>query len=285
MKSTFSLATLAAAVLLPLGAAAAEPAGNVFFALSNGTRGLADPTPDRQVGLLKELGYEGISCSGPECTPEMFAALRRHGLKMSTVYLGLNLDGDRPALDRALAEVLPQLDGSDTILWLYIRSSKLKPSDAAGDARAVELVREVAGQAAARRLRVALYPHLGFWLERVEDAVRIAKKSQRQNVGVTFNLCHWLIKDGPDGAAERLKLAGPYLMVVTINGIDRDVTVKNRKGWIMTLDQGTFDVAGFLSQVRQVGFAGPIGLQCYAIEGDPRENLRRSMAAWRRMQP
>ena len=56
--------------------------------------------------------------------------------------------------------------------------------------RAEEIVREVAAMAEEAGLRVALYPHHGFWVERVEDAVRIAKKVNSKNLGVTFNLCH-----------------------------------------------------------------------------------------------
>ena len=32
-----------------------------------------------------------------------------------------------------------------------------------------------------------------------------------------------------------------------------------------------------------VGYAGPIGLQCYGLGGDARDHLARSMAAWRKM--
>lgn len=283
MKFPSSLAALALASSLLVGLAAAGRPSNAFFALSNGTKDAGHTTPESQVAMLKELGYQGISCSGAETTPEMFAALDRYGLKMFTVYLGLSLDGDKPPVDPALAQVLPLLKGRDTILWLYIRSTKLKPSDPAGDARAVQLIRQVADQAAAQELRVALYPHVWFWLERVEDAVRLAQKADRKNVGATFNLCHWLIKDGPEGARQRLQRARPYLMVVTINGTSWDVTVKNREGWIQTLDRGTFDVGSFMQTLREVGFSGPVGLQSWSIKGDARDNLSRSMAAWRKM--
>ena len=35
----------------------------------------------------------------------------------------------------------------------------------------------------------------------------------------------------------------------------------------------------------RAGYHGPIGLQCYNVPGDRRENLRRSIEAWRRMRP
>ncbi len=36
-----------------------------------------------------------------------------------------------------------------------------------------------------------------------------------------------------------------------------------------------------LVALRRAGYRGPIGLQCYSIKGDPKENLGKSMRAWR----
>jgi sugar phosphate isomerase/epimerase len=149
----------------------------------------------------------------------------------------------------------------------------------------VAAVREVADLAAQQGLAVSLYPHVGSLTERVSDAVRIADKAGRANVGVTFNLCHWLRTDGPDSMERTLKLALPRLSLVTINGADRD-----GKDWvrlIQPLDSGTFDVAAFLGALHGLGYRGPIGLQGYAVainaKIEPGENLTRSMAAWKKL--
>jgi sugar phosphate isomerase/epimerase len=148
---------------------------------------------------------------------------------------------------------------------------------------AVAAVREVADAAARYGLSVSLYPHFGNLIERVDDAVRIAEKTGRQNVGVTFNLCHWLRTDGPDSMACVLKLAMPRLSLVTINGADR-----NGKDWgqlIQPLDRGDFDIGALLAELKRLGYRGPIGLQGYDVANhlgiEPGENLRRSMSAWR----
>jgi sugar phosphate isomerase/epimerase len=70
---------------------------------------------------------------------------------------------------------------------------------------------------------------------------------------------------------------------VSINGAD---TFDNQPGWkryIQPLDKGDFDTAAFLRTLRELGYTGPIGLQCYGITGDAREHLALSMDAWRRM--
>jgi len=48
---------------------------------------------------------------------------------------------------------------------------------------------------------------------------------------------------------------------------------------IRPLGEGNYDVAGFLKVLRQIGYAGPIGLQCYNLKGNPAENLKRSITA------
>jgi hypothetical protein len=48
-----------------------------------------------------------------------------------------------------------------------------------------------------------------------------------------------------------------------------------------TLDRGSYDVYGFLKPFIEAGYNGPIGLQCVGVRGDARDNLQRSMNAWR----
>ena len=75
----------------------------------------------------------------------------------------------------------------------------------------------------------------------------------------------------------------PRLRAVSINGADeRD----EKPGWnryIQPLDAGNFDIATFLKTLRELGFNGPVGLQCFGIGGDTREHLARSMDAWRKL--
>jgi sugar phosphate isomerase/epimerase len=47
-------------------------------------------------------------------------------------------------------------------------------------------------------LQVAIYPHLNFYVERTDHAVWIAKKANKNNLGLTFNLCHWLATTNMD---------------------------------------------------------------------------------------
>ncbi len=253
---------------------------NPLFAMDYGIQDEKHKTARAQVEALDELGYAGISVGlgrGP-ALPEMLAELDRRELRLFTVYTGVNIDPGEPPYDDKLIEAINAMEGRNVMLWLFGLSKQHKPSSPAGDERAVEIIRKLAKVAAQHKVRIALYPHNNFWLERVEDAVRIARKVNRPNVGVTFNLCHWL-KVNPEVSAESLvKLAGDRLFAVSVNGAD--VGGSDWKTLIQLLDQGTFDVKGFLKTLGRAGYTGPIGLQTYGIGGDAYDNLKRSMTAW-----
>ena len=75
----------------------------------------------------------------------------------------------------------------------------------------------------------------------------------------------------------------PRLWAVSINGADE---FDDKAGWdryIQPLDKGSFDVGKFLKTLKELGYKGPIGLQCYGIGGDTREHLARSMEAWKKL--
>ena len=259
-----------------------EPAGpNPFFAMDTATKDDKHKTAKEQVEMVKELGYAGIGCTAGEGVGEMLEELDKNGLRLFAVYLGANIDADQQKYGPELKEAIEVLKGRNSILWLFVQSKKLKPSSLEGDARAVQVIREIADMAAKSGVRVALYPHTGFWVERVEDAIRVAKKVDRKNVGVTFNLCHWLRVDDEENMKSLIKSAMPYLFVVSINGADSGG--KDWKQLIQTLDRGSFNILRFLKVLKKSGYTGPIGLQGYGIGGDAYENLKRSMSAWRKL--
>ena len=267
-----------------LGAAAAPPAlTNPFFAMDTGTRDATHRTPAEQVALVKELGFAGVGpiYHGPEDLQQWFAALDQQGLKMYALYLNLNLDAGAEALSPQLKEAITVLKGRETFAWLFVTSKQFKPSTTNGDEVAVTALRAVADFAAVHGVRIALYPHTGQYAQRVEDCVRLIGKAERKNLGVTFNLCHWLKVDGQDLAAT-LKCAAPYLQVVTLNGADAGG--KDWKTLIQPLDGGTYDVAPLLRQLKALGFQGPIGLQHFGIHGSVAENLKHSMDGWKKLQ-
>ena len=250
--------------------------------MDTGTRDASHQTAEAQVAMVKDLGFDGIgpSYSTSEALRDMLAAVDRRHSKLVALYVRLDLDAVVP-LSAEIRDSIHQLRGRDAILWLHVTSATYQPSDPAGDVQAATILREVAALAEPAGLRIALYPHSGMWIERVEDALRVARLVDRKNLGVTFNLCHWLMVDGTHLDA-RLTEALPQLFVVTLNGADAGA--KDWEKLIQPLDSGTFDVAPLLAKLKALGFTGPVGLQHYGIQGDAQTNLQRSMEAWQRLQ-
>jgi sugar phosphate isomerase/epimerase len=257
---------------------------NPFFAMDNIARGGPDVAP----AMLSELGYDGFGGRVPDET--MLPAMSARGLKFFNGYHMLDLDPAKPAPAEQLRAWLVAMRGKDTVLWLAInkvtRPDKkfYAPSALEADDYVLSQIRAIADIAKANGVRLALYPHTGCWLARVDDALRLAEKLNRPDIGMTFNLCHWLKVEGADrDPVPVLRAALPRLMFVSISGADTGDT--RTMGWdrlIQPLGAGTYDLGAFVRTLRTVGYTGPVGFQGYNIKGEPRDVLARSIAAWQK---
>ncbi len=257
---------------------------NSFFAYCVGIGvepSLASPAAQKELApLLAETGFDGMALPTLNEAEAQIAELEKHKQKLFAVYAPLNVDAGDRGYDPRLKELIPKLAGHGTVVWLFVTSRSHKPSTTGGDDRAVALLRQVSDLAQPYGVQISLYPHRSCYAQRMEDVVRLAKKTDRKNVGVTFTFCHFLALDDAKNLDHVLELARPYLNMAVINGTDgydaKDVSV-----WIKTLDQGSFDVSRVLVALRKIDYRGPIGIICYGIHGDRREILARSMKGWK----
>lgn len=260
------------------GAARAAPAP-AFFAFDNGV-GRGVWTPAQQAATLRELGFDGISYNytNPGDLKIWLAELARRELTLYALFFGVALRGDAP-LPSGLVEAVQLLRGTRTALWMFF-PDKSPPNGY--EATAVARVREVADLAAEAGLRVVLYPHVDCVPATAEEAWTLVERAERSNVGLTVNLSHELAAGNGVRLAEIVRRVAPRLELVSINGAtDRPGPLW--KNYIKVLGEGDYDVAALLRTLRDVGYAGPVGLQQYAVEGDRRKNLEASMRAWRAM--
>ncbi len=264
---------LAATLLLPGAAPAAE---RPLFAFDNGLPDV--PGLEQKAALLKQLGYAGIGWR-PGRTAEMLAALDRHGLKMFATYVVLNATATDCPLPAATVAEIDALAGRDTIVWLGIAGTST-------DAVVVPAIRRVADAAARNRLQVAIYPHVGFHSDTVAAALRLATLADRPNVGVSFNLCHFLKQQDEAELEATLRAAAPRLLLASLNGADAgDTRAMDWNRLIQPLGAGSFDAARLLKLFDEIGYQGPVGLQCYQLKPPARDHLGASITAWRTLQP
>ena len=283
MRSLLFSPLLAALAIASGGLAQAD--SNPFFVFDNGLRGENLSTIDAQLDLVKEIGFDGLSwrTDAPARVKQVLDGSQQRGLKLFVVYANLDLKDGKLVYDPRLNEIITLCKGTDTIIWPNLTSKQFKPSAPAGDDIAVAGLRDLAARCELNGVRIAVYPHVNMWVHRVEDAIRVVKKVDRKNVGVTFNLCHALL----DGAEARIPAlieeAAPYLMIATINGADSGAAKTEMPRLIQPLDQGSYKVGIVLQKLAAAGFKGPVGLQCYNIKGDPKTLLTGSMNAWRKL--
>ncbi len=234
-----------------------------------------------QAAMLKELGYEGVGHIWLDKVDERLQTLDEAGLKLFQITMQVDLTAGKPAYDAKFKDVLGLVKGRKVQFCLLTNGAK--PSDESADPRGVEILREMSELARDSGSQLLLYPHVGCWVERIQDSARVAAKVDRPNVGAMFNLCHWLRVDKQRDYRPLLKEAMPRLWAISINGADE---YDQKPGWeryIQPLDKGSFDVGKLLKTLKELGYKGPIGLQCYGIGGDTREHLARSMQAWRKL--
>lgn len=266
----------------------AQKITNDFFTLHNIIRGDSTyNTPDKQVELIKKTGFDGIEINQVENFEGMKAALDKYQLKGSYFYVKLNLEA--PYFDSRLEKYITQLKGSKTIVAPFIisDSKKYKPSSHEADTLVIRLVKQIADWAKKSGLDIAIYPHFGFYVERTDHALALVKSINRKNVGLTFNLCHWLattsIAERPT-LKSQLKELRPYLKMITICGANNVVTQQKNvwEDYILPLGTGSFDTFGLVKYVvKNLKLKVPIGVQCYNIKGNKPKLVENTMLVWK----
>ena len=231
-------------------------------------------TYDKKVKLIKETGFNGIEIFELDQFNKKYTSIQQHNFKGSFLYAKLDLDQE--AIDPRLFDAIRQLKGSGTIICPYI--IKKNPSSPGPnketDRIAVKLLRELAELADWSGLQVAIYPHIYFYVEKIGHAMQIAKKVNRKNLGLTFNLCHWLATTNESERKELkndIKKLSPYLKMMSINGANNVFSKKPNiwEDYILPLDEGSFEVKELVRYVAvDLGLAIPIGIQCFNLKGD-----------------
>src|SRR5262245_9313248 len=167
----------------------------LFLAVLASTNGLAAPAPPtkpseraaffpfcidwhdsqkrnfvQQAQMLKELGYDGVGHIWLDKLAERIQSLDAAGLKLYQITISIDIAPGKQAYDPQLKEALSLVKGRDVQFALLMNG--MKPSDTAGDERAVQIIREISDLGKGSGAEFLLYPHTDFWMEQIEDCVR-----------------------------------------------------------------------------------------------------------------
>ena len=232
-------------------------------------------TPEQQAGTLQEFGYSGIgyNYTNLEELKKRIAAFDVAGLKIYSLYIGSNVGNINP-LPAEIEDVMKLIQNRGIVIWLNMYGPK-DAKKGSLDKEAVEIINKVSKMSRKYKVQVALYGHKNLYIETAEDGQRLLEKAKVKNVKNSFNLCHELMYGNENRLKEIITKCAKDLILVSINGAD----VKNKQ-YIQRLDQGDFDMAGLIKTLKDVGYKGPVGLQCFNVPGDQKENLRINMVKW-----
>ena len=245
---------------------------------------------DARCEMLAELGYDGTYLTLFNDTDwgnlsKLTTVKERYGLEVAGVYAGFDIAGDESHEgNRRILDMVETLEGCASVELSMISSdASLKPSDPQGDKRAVSWLQKLLRVAERRNISISLYHHMFFWMERIEDAVRLCRRLDHPCLGMVFCGYHWFVVDGRN-LRQRLEEAAPFLRSANLCGCTMlDAPVGGLPASVQLLHEGALDNFAMLAMLKKVGYDGMIGLQGYSVGGDAYNKLERSIDAFRSM--
>ncbi|MCC5939308.1 MAG: sugar phosphate isomerase/epimerase [Lunatimonas sp.] len=260
---------------------------NPLYAFNNCMRTMLDcpeGTPE-QVEAIAALGYGGFGGHESVDLVSLKRELDAREMGLPEIYVGIYLREGKVVLPDNWKAMLDLFKGTETLLALHVHADDNASPDAAVDRIFVEKFRELAQQAEEYQVQLAVYPHHAFYCETTAHAADLVKLVGHPRFGMTLNLCHLLKVEGSAGWEQKVEGLIPYLKMVSIHGADAGDT--QAMGWdqlIQPLGEGSFDTFRFVQHLKDTGYEGIFGLQCFGIQQDCSEALRKSMEAWRSFQ-
>ncbi len=258
---------------------------NAGYYTNNGVYSL-----DTQFEMSKEIGFDGVflvlwSNQAYDELENLSELSEKHGMEVSSVYAvpELALGLGHPKNERIL-QMLETLEGCSTVtLAIQTLVPGLRPSDPSGDEVAIVWLKKALAIAERRNITLVLYPHLSFWVETHQDAVRLCQQINHPNLGIHFAGFHWYAVGGYD-LDSTLEMIAPYLKQASLAGSRKDPNGFGGIATIEPLDGGELDNFVILGKLKKVGFDGEIGFVNYDWGGDLYSKLDRSLKVFREME-
>lgn len=240
---------------------------------------------ETRCAMLADLGYDATNLtlwSEPAWAdlPNLWQVAERHGLSVASIYLtvDLSLPLEHPESRRAL-DAISSAGETPTEITLHYSGAEHERSTPSGDAAAIAFLEQAAARAASAGGSLRLYPHFSFWMERVDDVLRLIAQLPDPILQMTFPSFHVYALEGT-GFGAALDRARPVLAGVNTNG-SRRLSGQYFPVTIEPIGEGDFDNFAFLGRLRSFGYSGSLGVQAYGVAGDSYRHFARSLAALR----
>lgn len=260
---------------------------NPFFVYNFG--GIDKYTPERQVALLQEIGYDGISIQVTtpkhvEDLREFISISKKANFKIFSVFVRYNFQNDEFDRNR-WKEVVEIIKGKDIALWfIFGKEQKGVTADSVEN-----ILRTVVDFATKNKVPVTLYPHSTCYFASAEQALPLVQKINSPNLKLAVHLCHEMRAGNANRMDEVVKNVASYIGFVTLAGADKEVDTKNAytmdKSTIKPLGEGEYDISPFLKALKRINYKSPVGFINFKIDENksPEEYLPASLQAWEKL--
>ncbi|MCX6016844.1 MAG: TIM barrel protein [Chloroflexales bacterium] len=252
---------------------------DTFFTTSLGNYALAS-----RCQILSELGYDGThltvwDADTAATIPHFVMCAQQHKLTVNGIYFMLDIAN--PAAAQATIAQIASIPVTTTVeVAMLANGMGQHRSDTSFDSLALTYLQQICAIASQHGHQVVLYPHVNFWLETTDDALRICQQVNHPNLGISFNAYHWYAMGNRDINATTTSIA-PYLRAANICGSRMNPPGSAMPASIELIDQGELDLFVVLCALNHVGYTGAIGLQGFGIGGDVYSKLRHSRQVFR----
>ncbi len=165
--------------------------------------------------LAPGVALELTALDTTDTLAECHSDLKTRGFPVRAV--SMRWDLRRPPDAASLGRWLTAIGLMCDLLLLRLESSDIhdKPSAPRAMPAAAQLL-QLSSKLAGQQVRIALTPSPGSWLADEHDAVRLAMRVNRANVGVAMN---WTAnREGQDPSPDLLRLVAPKLLAVILRG-------------------------------------------------------------------
>lgn len=279
------LLMLASAVIL--ACSQEKELDNVFYCFNNGVRTLPNAPVgfEAQAALVKRLGFDGLAGHQEDNYYVLRAAMDKVGIEMPEMYIAMNIVEGKITYHEELKNIMEHSRDRDLLVALHLHAEEYTGRSGEADELFIDGIRELSDFAAPLNIEIAIYPHVNFYCETVEHALNLAESIDRKNAGITLNLCHLLKVEGEEGWETKALAVLPNLFMVSINGAESGPT--KDMDWdklIQPLGEGSFDTYELVKLLKDNGYDGKFGLQCYNIKQDCELALTKSMLTWKEYQ-
>lgn len=250
----------------------------------------ASPSVEDQAACVKAAGYDDFYVTSDLETPEKSLdyarASQAAGLGFNAVYM--RLDASVTPREHHLNLFRQMLEGirppTRVEFSVWHGAFDEKTGDPSADPGALRWLRFLLPSLEERGIRACLYPHFGFSLETMGDALRLLEALPHELLGAVFCGYHWYRVDRTP-VRELLASVGDRLFAVNLSGssfVGPGREINGLDPLIQPLDEGDLDNADVVAALREFGYAGPVGVQGYGVTAPAREALIRSATALRR---